>query len=258
MASLGIEYRQKFDLTGRVAVVTGGAQGIGLAIATALAESGAVVVIADRNATLGKTAAGGLAGASFVELNVTDAAATRRVADELAARHGKIDILVNNAGIARNSAAIDTPDAEWREVIDVNLNGVWWCAQAFGRHMVTRRQGAIVNIGSMSGLVANRPQGQAHYNASKAAVHMLTKSLAVEWAEFNVRVNAVAPGYIGTELTKLGLSNEEWKRIWLDMTPTKRVGQPWEVAATVLFLASDAASYVTGSIVSVDGGYTSW
>ncbi len=251
-------YQQKFNLTDRVAVVTGGAQGIGLAIATALAESGARIVIADRNAEIGATAARAVAGSSFVKVDVTDAAAVRRVADELVARHGKIDILVNNAGIARNSDAIDTPEAEWREVIDVNLNGVWWCAQAFGRHMVARRSGAIVNIGSMSGLVANRPQGQAHYNASKAAVHMLTKSLAAEWAGFGVRVNAVAPGYIGTELTKLGLSNEEWKRTWLDMTPVKRVGEPWEVAATVLFLASDAASYVTGSIVSVDGGYTSW
>lgn len=250
-------YRQKFDLTGRVAIVTGGAQGIGFAIATALVESGAHVVIADRNAQIGAAAALTLAGSSFVELNVTDPAGVRRVADELIARHGGIDILVNNAGIARNSAAIDTAEAEWRDVIDVNLNGVWWCSQAFGRHMVARKRGAIVNLGSMSGLIANRPQGQAHYNASKAAVHMLTKSLAVEWAEFGVRVNAVAPGYIGTEMTKLGMTNEEWKRIWLDMTPVRRVGEPWEIAAAVLFLASDAASFMTGSVVSVDGGYTS-
>lgn len=251
-------YVQKFELTGRKAVVTGGAQGIGLAIATALVESGAQVVIADRSTQTGAAAARDLAGSSFVEMNVTDSVGVRRVADELVARLGGIDILVNNAGIARNSAAIDTPEAEWRDVIDVNLNGVWWCSQAFGRHMVARKRGAIVNLGSMSGLIANRPQGQAHYNASKAAVHMLTKSLAVEWAEFGVRVNAVAPGYIGTEMTKLGMANEEWRRVWLDMTPVRRVGQPWEIAAAVLFLASDAASFMTGSIVSVDGGYTSW
>lgn len=251
-------YRKKFDLTGRIAVVTGAAQGIGFAIATALAEHGAHVVIADRDADLGAAAAKRLKGAEFAQLDVTDRAAVRSVADEIVARHGKIDILVNNAGIARNSPAVETPESEWLEVIDINLNGVWWCCQAFGRHMVARRSGAIVNIGSMSGLIANKPQPQAPYNASKAAVHMLTKSLATEWAEIGVRVNAVAPGYIGTELTKRGLSNPVWKKTWLEMTPTGRVGEPEEVAATVLFLATDAASYITGSIVSVDGGYTSW
>ncbi|MBL8703140.1 MAG: SDR family oxidoreductase [Alphaproteobacteria bacterium] len=251
-------YREKFDLAGRIAVVTGAAQGIGFAIATALAEHGALVVIADRDARLGAEAAQKLKGAVFAQLDVTDREAVRRLADDLVARHGKVDILVNNAGIARNSPAVETPESEWREVMDINLNGVWWCCQAFGRHMVARRSGAIVNIGSMSGLIANKPQPQAPYNASKAAVHMLTKSLATEWAGHGVRVNAVAPGYIGTELTKRGLSNPVWKKTWLEMTPTGRVGEPEEVAATVLFLATDAASYVTGSIVSVDGGYTSW
>ena len=182
----------------------------------------------------------------------------RTVAEEMAARHGHVDILVNNAGIARNSPSVDTPAEEWLEVIDVNLNGVWWCSQAFGRGMVARGKGAIVNIGSMSGLVANKPQAQTHYNASKAAVHMLTKSLAAEWAPHGVRVNAIAPGYIGTELTKRGLANAEWKKLWLEMTPFGRVGDPSDVAALALFLASDAAAYMSGSVVSVDGGYTSW
>ncbi len=255
-------YREKLSFDGRVAVVTGGARGIGHAIASALGEFGAHLVIADRDEAAARGAADGFvrAGrrAEAVGLDVRDPAAVQRVAADLSARHGKVDVLVNNAGIARNSPAIDTTDAEWLEVMDVNLNGVFWCCRAFGRDMVARGRGAIVNIGSMSGIVANKPQPQAHYNASKAAVHMLTKSLATEWAGTGVRVNAIAPGYIGTELTQRGLSNPQWKETWLAMTPLGRVGEPGEVAGVALFLASDAASYVTGAVVSVDGAYTAW
>jgi len=255
-------YREKFKLDGRVAVVTGGAQGIGLAIGQALGEHGATVIVADRNAAVGQEAVEtlrrGNAKAEFHALDVRDGKAVASAAATLTQRHGAIDILVNNAGIARSSPSTDTAPEEWLEVIDVNLNGVWWCCQAFGRLMVERKRGSIVNIGSMSGIISNKPQPQAHYNASKAAVHMLTKSLAAEWAESGVRVNAVAPGYIGTELTKMGMSNPVWKKLWLEMTPFGRVGEPPEVAAAVLFLASDAASYFSGSVLSVDGGYTAW
>jgi NAD(P)-dependent dehydrogenase (short-subunit alcohol dehydrogenase family) len=154
--------------------------------------------------------------------------------------------------------AEEVSDEHWLNVIDVNPNGVFWCCRAFGGHMLARGRGSIVNIGSMSGYIVNKPQPQCYYNASKAGVHHLTKSLAAEWAERGVRVNAVAPTYIETPLTRFGMDNEQLYRTWLEMTPMRRVGQPDEIASVVLFLASDAASLLTGSIVLADAGYTCW
>ena len=173
------------------------------------------------------------------------------VAEKVVKDHGRVDILVNNAGVAKSDVrAEDTSDEHWRFHMDVNVDGVFWCCRAFGRQMLKQGSGSIVNIGSMSGFIVNKPQPQSFYNASKAAVHHLTKSLAAEWGKRGVRVNAVAPTYIETPLTAFGINeNPEMYKTWLEMTPMGRVGQPDEIASVVHFLASDAASLLTGSIV---------
>lgn len=257
-----MDYRNALDVTGSIAVITGGARGIGFESATALSQCGAHVVLVDVDTValadaVRRLELGG-ATASSIQLDVTDPGAVDRAADTLVAKHGKVDILVNSAGISRLNSAIDTPDDEWRQVMDINVNGTFWCSRAFGRHMVANGDGRIVNLGSMSGLIINRPQTAASYMASKGAVHMLTKALAAEWAKSGVRVNAVAPGYVATDMTLKMRERPELFNVWLDMTPMGRLGEPAEIAAAVLFLASRASGYVTGAILSIDGGYTVW
>lgn len=252
-------YLQQYDLKGRRAFVTGGGQGIGFSCAQALGEAGAAVVVSDMLGERAEEAAGRLRGMGYaaepLALDVTDSAAV----EAAAARYPDVSVLVNNAGVARSDVrAEDTSDEHWRFHIAVNLDGVFWCCRSFGKRMLEQKRGSIINIGSMSGFIVNKPQPQAFYNASKAAVHHLTKSLAAEWAERGVRVNAVAPTYIETPLTKFGMENKAMSDVWIEMTPMKRVGQPEEIASVVLFLASEASSLLTGSIVLADGGYTVW
>ena len=256
-------YLEKLRLDGRTALVTGGGQAIGLACVEALAEAGAKVVIADVNPAAGETGRDAMKKKGYavdlVAMDVTKPGQVTGVADDLVRRLGKIDILVNNAGIARSETPAETvTDEHWLNVIDVNLNGTFWCCRAFGKHMLAAKSGSIVNMGSMSGFIVNKPQEQAFYNASKAGVHHLTKSLAGEWAARGVRVNAVAPTYINTPLNAFAKENAKMYATWLDSTPMGRMGEVEEIASVVLFLAGDAASLMTGSVVLVDGGYTVW
>ncbi|MDT0157993.1 SDR family oxidoreductase [Microbacterium sp. ARD32] len=250
-------YRELLDLTGRIAVVTGGSRGIGLAVVTALEEFGAHVVIADLLDDAGTAAAASFPGrVEYSHLDVTDAASVEQTFAGIAERHGAVDILVTSAGIANHQPSLELERETWDRVLAVNATGTFWCAREAARHMGPRG-GSIVAIGSMSGELANAPQRQAAYNASKGAVHLAVKSLAIEFAEQNIRVNAVAPGYVGTELTKDGVPSDWWDD-WVRRTPMARLGRPEEIASLVAFLVSDAASYMTGSIVLVDGGYSAW
>jgi NAD(P)-dependent dehydrogenase (short-subunit alcohol dehydrogenase family) len=247
-----------FLLSGKVSVVTGGNRGIGRALATALAEAGSDVVLLVRDSEGSATAVAELetlgVNALAVTADVTDPGQVQRAVEEVLDRLGQVDVLVNNAGTCVHRPALEVTEAEWRAVMDVNVDGVWHCSQAFGRQMVAQRSGVIVNIGSISAQIVNRPQWQPAYNASKAAVHQLTKSLAAEWAPHGVRVNALAPGYTKTEMAPV--DEPQFRQHWIEDAPMRRYALPAELGPSVVFLASDASSFVTGTVLVVDGGYT--
>ena len=245
----------RFRLDGKVAVVTGGNRGLGRAFVGALREAGAEVAIASRDQPRSEQVASEL-GATAFPTDVTDDASVAAMLAAVTETLGPVDVLVNNAGVAFHGSALTVPEEEWRAVWDVNVDGLWRCSRIVGEQMVSRRSGVIVNIGSMSAMIVNRPQMQPAYNASKAAVHHLTRSLAAEWAPFGVRVNALAPGYVKTEMAPV--DQPEFRRHWIEDAPMARYAVPEELGPPVVFLASDASSFVTGSVLVADGGYTLW
>ena len=250
------------DLAGKVAVVTGGARGLGLSMGRALARHGVRVGLVDLldevsegSAALAKETGVESVGATADVTAAADvAAAFARVSETL----GSPSLLVNAAGITVWEESLDATVESWRRVIDINLTGTFLCCQALGRACRDDgHPGAIVNVSSMSGRVVNVPQRQASYNASKAAVDQLTKSLAVEWADLGVRVNAVAPGYFLSDMTRqFTEANPELAERWRSMIPVGRMGEPQDLDGIVVFLCSSASSYVVGQSIVIDGAYT--
>ena len=248
----------KFKLNNKIALITGGAKGIGLSIAHALGEAGAKLVIIDR-----ENSTGGIEELSkanyditFFEGDLLDRSVPQKTIDFTLEKHGRVDILVNNAGVAQHGDTDEFNDDMLDKIMDVNVDVVFRMCRSAIPPMKKQGEGVILNIGSISGLVSNIPQPQTASNASKAAVHMMTKSLASDYADQNIRVNAIAPGYIRTEMTNLPKENEHWYPTWNELTPMNRMAETHEVASAALFLCSPASSYVTGEVLVVDGGYT--
>ncbi|WP_426324905.1 SDR family oxidoreductase [Microbacterium sp. E-13] len=250
------------NLTGKTAVITGGARGIGFAVARSLAAEGADIAILDLLDTVEESAqriADEYGVRAYGQrLDVTDQEATDAAFEEIAQRLGVPQVLLTAAGIEINGDSIDVTAKDWRKVIDVNLTGTFFAAQAFGRGLLAADlPGSAVLISSMSGLIVNVPQWAASYNSSKAAVAHLGKSLAVEWAASDIRVNSISPGYVLTDLTQQIIDREpELEADWVSRIPQGRMATPGDLTGLVVFLASPVSSYLTGQQIVIDGGYT--
>jgi NAD(P)-dependent dehydrogenase (short-subunit alcohol dehydrogenase family) len=251
--------RELFELTGQKAIITGAGGGIGRELCHALAEMGADIALVDIDrGNMEKVTEELQRYGRNVMICETDVAKAREVEDmvnRVLGQWGRIDILVNCAGIAQWTPAEEMKEEDWDRVMDVNLKATFLCCKAVAPSMIANHRGKIINIASMSGSIVNYPQRQTAYNTSKAAVVMLTKSLAAEWAQYNINVNSISPGYIATEMTKkISQYHDEWKKL----TPMKRLGEPSELKGAVVYLASEAARLMTGHDLIIDAGYTLW
>ncbi len=255
-----MNYLNKFKLDNKISLVTGGAGGIGIEICKSLLDAGSKVIIADIDSKKSKKLLKKIKNKNieYYKLDSTSEKNIKSLLRFILKKYKRLDVLVNCVGICFNKEAEKVKKKEWDKVINININSMFYVCKEFGKIFIKQKKGTIVNIGSNSGLIVDKPQPQASYNASKAAVHQLTKSLACEWSKYNIRVNAIAPGYVATEMTLLGRKKPHWFKYWIEMTPMKRLAEPSEIASVALFLASESSSYCTGSIISVDGGYTSW
>ena len=252
----------RFRLDGRSAVVTGGNRGIGRAIADAMADVGADIVVANRDETTGRATAERIADdhgitARWIPVDVADEASVRAMVDETVETLGTIDVLVNNAGVVSHYDVAEMPLEEWERIFEINATGLFLCTKYAGREMIASGGGAIVNIASISGIVANYPQHQAHYNASKAAVNGFMRQVASDWAEHGIRVNNINPGYITTEMVDRVLEDDpELAETWKSQMVMDEFRGPEVIAPLAVYLASDASEYVTGERIVIDGGYT--
>jgi len=247
-----------FDLTNTCTIVTGGARGIGRKGAEAFIAAGSNVIIADIDMDAAQKTVKELKTADSsviaIKTDVADPKSVHAMVRQVLDCFGKIDILFNNAGICINEPAETMSFASWKRVIDINLTGIFLVAQEVGKVMIAQKCGSIINTASISAHIVNTPQPQCGYNASKAGVIQLTKSLAVEWAPYHVRVNSISPGYIATEMTKKAPT--DWKDEWIKKGVYKRMGNPEELQSALLYFASSASSFTTGSDLVIDGGFT--
>jgi NAD(P)-dependent dehydrogenase (short-subunit alcohol dehydrogenase family) len=249
-----------FNINGRKALVTGAGRGIGRVLAISLAQCGCDIAIVeknidDANGVVEEIKKLGRKAFAF-KADVTKKTEVDKAFAASAKQLGRLDICINNAGVCIHESAEETPEENLNSVVDTDLKGVFFCCQAASKVMIPQKKGSIINIASMSGSVANYPQKQAHYNAAKAGVIVLTKCLAVEWAEYGIRVNSISPGYTSTDMT-VKLTPPEMIAQWETMIPLRRMADPTEHVGAVIYLASDASSYMTGSDIIIDGGYTS-